>query len=346
MFFNLNIACISAYVSTGNPDTSQGKTAPVSQKKEKEFQSSLPMESLADVNHLSASLTAEAKMYVYNHTRHSTGNNSGEKVISGSQAQQVNVSNPHLPVYLISRIRVIVPNGVAAMSTKSSLQLSATIFPYNASDKTVNWLILPGGTGSATINSNGVLTSYKSGSIIVRAMAEDGSGIYRDIKLMVNPKSGLSFQKIGSNVYKTYNFGRNIGVWMIENLREGTPDYISFAKEDELSKGYLYSHSNAKKICPSGWNLPSEDEWNRLRNYMNHIASAEEKNMWITENSLKESVSGADGKPVQNVQKEQDTWWNSSAHNTFSLGNSEATLIKPSPFPENGLSAVRCIRRK
>ena len=51
----------------------------------------------------------------------------------------------------------------------------ADIKPKDATDKTVTWKVIDG-TGRASISSKGLLTAYSTGTVTVRAYANDGSG--------------------------------------------------------------------------------------------------------------------------------------------------------------------------
>ena len=53
--------------------------------------------------------------------------------------------------------------------------LQATVFPENASDKTVSWS--SSNTAVATVDSNGIITPVKAGQTTITAIAKDGSGV-------------------------------------------------------------------------------------------------------------------------------------------------------------------------
>lgn len=78
-------------------------------------------------------------------------------------------------------------NGANTITTNNrNLQLSAEVFPANATDKTVRWSLV-NGTDLATINSSGLVTAVENGSVTVKATANDGSGIYAlmDIPIII-----------------------------------------------------------------------------------------------------------------------------------------------------------------
>lgn len=83
----------------------------------------------------------------------------------------------------VNLVTAITVSGAAGATTITvdggTLQMSATVTPSTAHNTDVVWSVIPG-TGTATINSTGLLTATSNGTVTVRATAADGSGVYDD----------------------------------------------------------------------------------------------------------------------------------------------------------------------
>lgn len=80
----------------------------------------------------------------------------------------------------------ITVTGTSTITTDNgTTQLTATVSPVNATNQTVTWSIA-GGTGQGTITSSGLVTALANGTILAKAVANDGSGIYGTIILTVS----------------------------------------------------------------------------------------------------------------------------------------------------------------
>jgi len=118
--------------------------------------------------------------------------------------------------------------------------------------------------------------------------------------------------------YKTIKMGHN--VWMAENMDYKTGKSWCFEEDDYYCKKYgrLYDWNTASKICPPGWHLPSDGEWNDLeksagKNIASAIAAV--KGGWRdsgpNEYTLDQKRSGEKISRWRNLE-ENGNWWTST----------------------------------
>ncbi|MBO9605484.1 MAG: Ig-like domain-containing protein [Paenibacillaceae bacterium] len=138
--------------------------------------------------HSSASMTNRAKEYAIIGWIDTNGN--------GMQ------DAPFTPV---SQIAVTGAGGATTVLKGETLQMSANVLPYIATNKAYAWSVVSG-TGSATISSAGLLTAVTDGTVTVKATAQDGSGVvgtlavdiskYRTFVLPVQGSSSIYYSNI------------------------------------------------------------------------------------------------------------------------------------------------------
>jgi len=88
---------------------------------------------------------------------------------------------------LVNSITVQGQGNATIVQAGSTLQMSAIVLPANATNPNVTWSVT-NGTGTATINANGLLSGFTDGTVTVVATANDGSGIVGQVT--INVQSG------------------------------------------------------------------------------------------------------------------------------------------------------------
>jgi hypothetical protein len=92
----------------------------------------------------------------------------------------------------VKGIKVTGAGGSDTITTaKGTLQLISTISPSDAANKTVTWSIV-NGTGEASISSAGIVTASSNGTVIARATATDGSGVYGTLIITISYQGTLN----------------------------------------------------------------------------------------------------------------------------------------------------------
>lgn len=241
-----------------------------------------------------------------------------------------------------------------------------------ASDPTTGSLKTADGTGEGSFISS--ITGLTAGTLYyVRAYATNSVGtVYGNEYSFTTHVTGINFNSslvygnltdISGKTYKTIQIGSQ--VWMAENLKttqyyDGTPiplvtdnatwqnlltpAYCWFDNNQDFYENIYGAYYNwfavaSGKLCPIGWHVPSDTEWQHLVDFLggNNTAGSKIKetgtNNWVTANSDALNSSGFTGLPgglrgsLDGLFSGQGTfggWWSS-------------TEIDPSP-----LSAAWC----
>lgn len=96
---------------------------------------------------------------------------------------------------LVSSINVSSQGNITAISDPSgTLQFFAQVIPANASNNAVTWSISQG-SGIASVDPSGLVTALNNGTAVVRATAQDGTGIFGEMTLTVS-NQGLAVTHI------------------------------------------------------------------------------------------------------------------------------------------------------
>ncbi|MCL2284449.1 MAG: hypothetical protein FWC26_14125 [Fibromonadales bacterium] len=86
----------------------------------------------------------------------------------------------------------------------------------------------------------------------------DGELVF-DYKVLIDSRNGKEYKTI---IIGTQN-------WMAENLRYETSNTKCLSNNPDNCEiyGIAYDWNAAKTVCPAGWHLPSDEEWDTLKNF-------------------------------------------------------------------------------
>jgi uncharacterized protein (TIGR02145 family) len=192
----LSIASMNAQVTIGSTEDPHPGAVLDLQSSNKGLK--LPTVSLDDVTEFKlsdkpADAASATGMMIYNDNEAAVGGSGkgiyvweGQWIFAGKSAP---VENP------VTGIEISSEEGAAAVDANSTLKLTATVEPENASNPTLNWTVIynPATTaGTAVIDQTGLVTALRPGNVTVRASATDGSGVYRDFTFTVRPTEAVT----------------------------------------------------------------------------------------------------------------------------------------------------------
>lgn len=79
-----------------------------------------------------------------------------------------------------------------------AIQLLATVYPVEATMRTVDWMVMDG-ADVVTVSSRGLVSALQDGTAVVRATATDGSGVYAEVTISVNNITGIEDVNAGKD---------------------------------------------------------------------------------------------------------------------------------------------------
>lgn len=124
-----------------------------------------------------------------------------------------------------------------------------------------------------------------------------------DTLIKVVTPSGYFTDKRDNNFYSTIHIGNK--EWMAENLRYNAKESFLNPNNPNETYGRLYTINSLRNICPKGWHLPSDEEWDNLE-----IAHGMERKFINT--------GGWRGKHAIHMRTIDS--WDNEANNTNTLG--------------------------
>jgi uncharacterized protein (TIGR02145 family) len=147
-------------------------------------------------------------------------------------------------------------------------------------------------------------------------------------------------------VYKYVTIGSQ--TWMAEDLKFATYDSECSPNDPSCAVSRLYNFETAQSVCPTGWHLPTDNEWYALIDFAGGIYSAgknlKAKDSWGDDDS--EDIYGftalSTGTDIAN-----DYWWGTGSYGYYFFGFSQGHYgilygVHYSPTEEK--FKVRCVQ--
>jgi uncharacterized protein (TIGR02145 family) len=224
----------------------------------------------------------------------------------------------------------------------------------------------------------------------IRAYATNGVGTSygneTTFSIVLN-ESGPQLTDIDGNVYKTVYIGNQL--WMAENLktrhyRDQTPvpsapltsqewlgltsGALCYYDNDEVNNKNIYGPlynwyavTDERTLCPSGWHIPSNDEYTELRDYLGGLSIAgakmkeTESGLWEFPNTGADNSSGFTALPGGDRDDGNfgsihngTGWWSSTEVDSKNAWSHylyySSTSFFPSPDDKVSGCSVRCIK--
>tara|TARA_B110000908_G_C10235063_1_gene442816 strand:+ start:1068 stop:1652 length:585 start_codon:yes stop_codon:yes gene_type:complete len=163
------------------------------------------------------------------------------------------------------------------------------------------------------------------------------------------------------NEYKTVVIGGQ--TWMSENLKYKTEGAIPYNNNtDNIALyGYLYDWETSQNVCPKGWHLPNEEEWNQLIDFLGgknkaggKMKSKSAEANWTSPNRFATNSSGFNAFPsaisksgVFSSLKDVAYFWSSEAECTSAYTvylTYKAGFADKKVTPKTDMVAIRCIK--
>jgi len=317
----------------------------------------------------------------------------------GKAGQILQINSFNIPSWSGGTFPILTTNEISSIESTSATS-GGNITSDGGSSVTfrgVCWSLNPGPTiadsKTSDGNGNGSFTSEIKGLkpnttyyICAYATNTGGSG-YGNVLSFKTKKGDETITDIDGNVYKIVTIGTQ--VWMAENLKVThyrNTDAIPNITDDKLwsnlttgaycdnnntpsnsiTYGKLYNFLtvlDSRNLCPSGWHVPSDNEWTKLAEYLGGESFAGGKlkeqgtTHWKSPNTGATNESGftalAGGKRLNNgayypVGSISGQWWSSTTNDSFTafsryLYNDYVNFSRNFIYINYGLS-VRCIK--
>jgi len=175
---------------------------------------------------------------------------------------------------------------------------------------------------------------------------------------LVDPPGTFTDSRDGKK-YKTVEIGTQ--TWMAKNF-DYTTDYSRCYNDSDQNceiYGRLYNWNEAKKICPWGWRLPSNEDWQTLMAHIGGLGTAGKKlkansGLWQTNTGTDDyefhalPAGNCNSNSFENMGVSSN-WW-SEQHNSGNgwsqnLSGTKDDMLTSSNPKMSFLASVRCVKK-
>ena len=200
------------------------------------------------------------------------------------------------------------PATVKLTSKGQTTQLSATVLPSNAENKSIIWST--SNASVATVDNNGVVSAVANGNATITAAALDGSGKYAECSVVVEiPKENNQVVELAggeSKILSIWNedYTENIDVTQVTFEYNTQLDLFSNLGYDVRTGKYIKMTIKAQKqgSCTilakyngkilKKWTINVTSNWDEYIGYVNWRKQVESQ-IWTSSMSLKEKMDAA-----------------------------------------------------
>jgi uncharacterized protein (TIGR02145 family) len=133
------------------------------------------------------------------------------------------------------------------------------------------------------------MTDYEGNVYETKRFGEAGCWMTQNLRVLVD-KDGVGLGSVSLNPGRQLTYGNYAFAVIVTNtngaMNTGTVSHYENNKEVKTSRknfaakfGLLYTASQAKIACPTGWRLPTDAEWNRLYRFIGNARSLKANNL-------------------------------------------------------------------